>query len=244
MEEEVGQPFVFRGRWRGRKLWILLCASLLSTALVLLLVWILPSSHTDDDQAAPAGQETTQPEAVEETAGGQPQEDTAQTGEEAPAVTPQTGGEAPVITPGTGGEQPGLLVDFPDLPGSAPEVPPTGGYENIYGRWVLDMTGSAYGLTNCHVVLEEGGTISTPPEYAQVFEIVASQYQWETGERFTASLQLIVKVSAGRVMIAVQVELTGTVSGSLVEISGDFIATPQGEAFALYTQQGAFSMHR
>jgi hypothetical protein len=107
------------------------------------------------------------------------------------------------------------------------------------------MTGSAYGLTNCHVVLEEGGTISTPPDYAQVFEIVASQYRWEEASpSFTASLQLIVKMSSGQVMIPVQVELTGTVSGSLVEISGDFIATPQGEAFALYTQQGAFRMYR
>ncbi len=237
MEEEIGQPFVFRGRWRGHKLWILLCASLFSAALVLLLVCVLPSSGKDEEQAALVGQETeqeaTQPAAVEETGGGQ-----------APETTSQTGGERLTITPGTGDETPGIVVDFPDLSGSAPEVPPTGGYENIYGRWVLDMTGSAYGLTNCHVVLEEGGTISTPPEYAQVFEIVASQYQWETGERFTASLQLILKMSAGRVMIPVQVELTGTVSGSLVEISGDFIATPQGEAFALYTQQGAFRMHR
>jgi nitrogen fixation-related uncharacterized protein len=235
MEEEIGQPFVFRGRWRGRKLWILVCASVLAAVVALiLLVWAIPSSDAGEEKAILAGQESAQPEATEETTGEQPPEDTV-----------QTGGEAPVITPGTGGEQPGLVVDFPDPMGGAPETQPPGGYKDIYGRWVLDMTGSAYGLTNCHIVLEEGGTISTPPDYAQVFEIVASQYRWEEASpSFTASLQLIVKMSSGQVMIPVQVELTGTVSGSLVEISGDFIATPQGEAFALYTQQGAFRMYR
>jgi hypothetical protein len=238
MEEEIGQPFVFRGRWRGHKLWILLCASLFSAALVLLLVCVLPYSGKDEEQAALVGQETeqeaTQPAAVEETGGGQ-----------APETTSQTGGERPTITPGTGDETPGIVVDFPDLLGGAPEAPPPGGYQDIYGGWVLDMTGSAYGLTNCHVVLEEGGTVSTPPYYAQVFEIAASQYRWEEGSpSFTASLQIILKMSAGQVMMPVQIELTGTVSGSLVEISGDFNATPQGEAFALYTQQGAFRMHR
>jgi hypothetical protein len=241
MEEEQGQPFVFRGRWQGRHLWILVCVSILAATLVVLLLWTLPSSHTSDEQTALAGgdtgQETAQPPAVEETGetgGGQ-----------APEATPQSGGGSPTLTPGTGGSSPGLTIDFPDPVGSTPETPPPGGYEDVYGHWVLDMTGSAYALTNCHIMLEEDGTISAPSDYDPVFAIVGSRYVWNEGSpSFTASLQVILKMSAGQMMVPVQIDLIGSVAGSFAKISGDFVATPQGEAYAPYSQQGAFTMRR
>jgi hypothetical protein len=45
-------------------------------------------------------------------------------------------------------------------------------------------------------------------------------------------------------LIPVQVDLAGNVMESMVEITGDFTASPQGEAYAPYTQQGDFIMHR
>jgi hypothetical protein len=107
------------------------------------------------------------------------------------------------------------------------------------------MSGSAYGLTNCHIFLEGNGTISSPPDYVQAFEIAASSYTWEDGSpSFSASLQVMLKMSASQILIPVQIELKGTVSDSLVQISGDFIANPQGEPYAPYGQQGTFVMHR
>ncbi len=236
MHEDAEQPFTFTGRWRGRRLWILVCTSLLAAALVvLLLAWVVPSSENGRERAALAGQEAEQTSMEEEAPGGQP-----------PETPAQTGGESPTMIPGTGGQAHAIVVDFPDPAGAAPETPPPGGYEDVYGRWVLDMSGSAYGLTNCHIILEENGTISSPPDYAQVFEVVASSYAWKDGNpSFTATLQLILKMGgAGGVAIPVQIEFSGTVSGPLTEMSGDFTATPQGEAYAPYAQQGTFRMRR
>ena len=234
MQEDTGQQFTFTGRWRGRKLWVLACTASLAAVLILLLVWVLPSSQANDEQAAQAGQETTQPASGQETESGHPQEPDA-----------QAGGPGPTLTPGEEENAPGIVIDFPDLSGDTPEAPPPGGYEDIYGRWVLDMTGSAYGLTNCHIFLEENGTISSPPDYSQVFEIAASSYTWGDGNpSFSASLQLMLKMASSQVLIPVQIELAGTVSDSLVEIYGDFTATPQGEPYAPYGQQGTFRMHR
>jgi hypothetical protein len=137
-----------------------------------------------------------------------------------------------------------VVVDFPDPQQGIPEAP-AGGYEDVSGHWILDMSGYAYGLTNCHIFLEEDGTISSPPDYAQVFEIAYSTYTWEEGSpSFTASLQLMLMMSSSQVLNPVRVELAGTVSDSLLEINGDFTAEPQGEPYAPYAQQGTFVMHR
>jgi len=240
MEEETGQPFIFVGRWRGRRLWTLACATVLAAALVLLMVWVIPASRGNDERAEAAWQDTSQPAAAE----GPGVEQQLPQVEQQPESSQPAGGGNPTITPGTGGQTPGLVVDFPDPVGESPEVP-AGGYEDIFGHWILDMSGSAYGLTNCHIFLEENGTISSPPDYAQVFEIASSSYTWEEGSSsFVASLQLMLKMSSSGVLIPVQIELAGTVSASLMEINGDFIANPQGEPYAPYGQQGTFVMHR
>ena len=240
MEEETEQPFIFMGRWRGRKLWTLACAAVLAGALVLLMVWVIPASRGNDELAEAAQQETSRPAAAEEPdAGQQPQEV-----EQQPESSQPSGGNSPTITPGTEGQTPGVVVDFPDPVVESPETP-ADGYEDIYGHWILDMSGSAYGLTNCHIFLEEDGTISSPPDYDQVFEIAFSSYTWEKGSpSFVASLQLMLRMSSSQVLVPVQIELAGTVSDSLVEVNGDFIAEPQGEPYAPYAQQGTFVMHR
>lgn len=238
MQEETGQPFFFTGRWRGRKLWVLICASILAAAVAFLLVLVSPSLDSEAQQIAGTARETALETARTETAGEgeseQPQE---------PAV--QEGGQQPLITPGTGEQAPGVVVEFPEPAGITPEEPPPGGYRDIYGHWVLDMSGSAYGLTNCHIVLNEEGTISSPPDYDQVFQIAASTFTWQEGSpAFSASLQLILKMSSGQVTIPVQVDLAGNVAGSMLAITGSFTASPQGEAYAPYAQQGDFSMLR
>jgi hypothetical protein len=242
MEEEVGQPFTFRGRWRGRKLWILLCASLLAAAAVFALVWIKPASDSGTGQAAPAQQGAAQPQASGQPADG-PASNTANGETQQP--TAQSEGQQPTITPGAGENAPGVVVQFPDPADSTPEEPPPGGYKDIYGSWVLDMSGSAYGLTNCHIILNQDGTISSPPDYDQVFQIAASTFTWREGDpAFSATLGLTLKMGGGQTLIPLQVELVGSVASSFAKITGDFTAEPQGEAYAPYTQQGPFSMHR
>ena len=157
MQEDTEQTFNFRGRWRGRKLWILACAAVLAAGLVLLIVLVIPSSQSNDEKAAAAEQDITQPAAGEEEGAGQQQQPEA--GQQQNGSSGQDGGESPTITPGEVGQSPGIVVDFPDPSSQSPEAPP-GGYGDIYGHWVLDMSGSAYGLTNCHIFLEDNGTIS------------------------------------------------------------------------------------
>jgi hypothetical protein len=238
VEEETGQPFSFIGRWRGRRLWILMCAGLLAAAAVFVLVWFKPVSDDGTGQASPVQHEMAQPEPASGTVG-----DTAnvQTQE---AAEPQ-GSQQPTTTPRTQGSAPGTVVEFPEPVTSEPETPPPGGYTDICGHWVLDMSGPAYGLTNCHIVLNEDGTISSPPEYDQVFRISASTYSWQEGDTaFSASLQLVLKMGSGQVQVPVQVELAGNVDESMLEIMGNFTASPQGEAYAPYFQQGGFTMQR
>ncbi|MEW6554613.1 MAG: hypothetical protein AB1384_10040 [Actinomycetota bacterium] len=240
MEEEAGQPFTFRGRWRGRRLWILLCSSILAAAAVFVLVWI-PASDNGAEEAASATQGEARLQASDELTSGN-------TGGEGSGQAQQPAGEAgqqPTITPGPGGDTSSIVVQFPDPAGSAPEEPPPGGYRDVYGHWVLDMTGSAYGLTNCHLVLNQDGTISSPPDYDQVFQIAASTFTWRQGDpAFSATLQLTLKMGGGQMLIPLSVELTGSVAASCAEITGEFIAEPQGEAYAPYAQQGPFTMRR
>jgi hypothetical protein len=234
VEEEPGQPFVFRGRWRGRKLWVLACAAALAAALAFTMVWVLPSQENDASQKSSSSTDRAQVDAGTQEDEGQPREPDHR------ADRP-----GPTMTPGDGGSAPGIVIDFPDPAGVVPEPPPPGGYGDVGGRWILDMSGSAYGLTNCHIILNEDGTISSPPDYDQVFHIAASSYRWRGGDpSFSASLQLMLKMGSSPSLVPVQIELSGIVSGSLLEISGDFTASPQGEIYAPYGQTGAFRMHR
>lgn len=228
--------FSHKGRWRGRRLWILVCAASLAALVVLFLVWALPSSDTSEDGVVRADGIDESIEPVEE--GEKPEEQPAEPGG-------QSGDEEVTIGPGAGGDAPDIVINFPDPADGAAEEPPPGGYTDVYGHWVLDMSGSEYGFANCHIVLEENGAISSPPDYDQVFEISVSQYSWESGNpTFTASLQLMVKLGSGQALVPVTIELSGTVSSSFEEISGDFVATPQGEVYAPYSQRGVFIMQR
>jgi hypothetical protein len=230
--------FNYRGRWRGRKLWILVCAAALAAAAVFFIVWAIPSADNGGDEAVGAVESDAGAEAMEPAGPGGVEEEQAQ----APVEEP--GGQGPTISPGTEADAPDMVVNFPD-PADGGEEPPTNGYTDVYGHWVLDMSGSQYGLTNCHIVLEESGTISAPPDYDQVFEIAASEFRWESGNpALTATLQLILKLGSNQGSVPVAIELTGTVAPSFEEMAGDFIATPQGEAYAPYAQRGAFTMHR
>ncbi len=239
MEEETEQPRSFLGRLRGRKLWILVCASLVAAVAVCLLVFLInPSDESDTQEDSPAQQDAEQAQEPDDSADGgvesQPQE--------APA---QDSGEQPTTAPGTGEGAPATVVAFPDPADGGTVAPPPGGHTDLTGRWVLEMSGDAYGFTNCHITLNADGTISSPPEYDQVFQIMTSAYTWREGDAaFSASLQFVLKLGQGQVAVPVRMELAGNVAGSMLEISGEFTAEPEGEAYALYFQQGGFSMRR
>jgi hypothetical protein len=239
-QEVTENAFSYKGRWRGRKLWILICATTLAAVAVLFLIWALPSADNGGDAAVGAD---------ESEVGAEPAEESAEPGgvaeEQSQAPVEEPAGQDPTISPGTEAGAPDIVVNFPDPAEGGGEEPPTGGYTDAYGHWVLDMSGSEYGLTNCHIVLEESGVISAPPDYDQVFEIVASEFSWESGSpAFTATLQLILKLGSNQGSVPVAIELSGTVAPSFEEMGGDFIATPQGEAYAPYAQRGTFTMHR
>jgi hypothetical protein len=217
----------------NRKLWLGAAALILVVIAVLVLVWVLPSSDNDssveqEDTAQPVEEDVVEEEDVEE--------EPVETGGE------EQRGEEITITPGDGSS--GYTVDFPDPVDSMEEPAPEGGYTDIAGTWVIDMSGSIFGLTNCHLRLENG-EISAPDDYDMAFEIVASQYSWDKeNSSFNASLQIIVKMGNAGVSVPANLELEGTVEDSLARIEGDFVAEPQGEAYAIYAEQGAFIMHR
>ncbi len=250
MELEPGGRFTFTGRWRGRRTWVLALASLLSAALALSLLWYLPSRGGEENLAAEAAGEET-------LAGGSAVPGVGQA-EEAPApypTTAQDGGQgrgatapaspAPAPAPAPGSNPPGLVVEFPDPVGGGEEPPPPQGYGDILGNWVLDMTGSAYGLSNCHLRFEENGKITTPPEYEQVFLIKESEYVWEKGTgSFAAAMLVMVKLGPSQGAVPAEIYLVGQVGAGFTEITGEFVAEPQGEAYSPYAQRGTFRMRR
>ena len=218
------------GGWMSnRKLWFGAAALILVVIVALVLIWVLPSSDNGSDVAQ---EDTTQPveeEVVEE-------EEPVEAGGE------QQSGEGITVSPGDGSS--GYTVDFPDPADSADDPAPEGGYTDIAGAWIIDMSGSIYALNNCHLNLENG-QISTPDDYDQVFEVMASQYSWDKeNSTFNADLQVIVKIGSGQLAVPANLKLEGTVDGSLARIEGDFYAEPKGEAYAMYSEQGTFIMHR
>jgi hypothetical protein len=116
--------------------------------------------------------------------------------------------------------------------------------ENIRGHWVLEMRGELYGISNCHLVLEENATISTPGDYGPVFEVSWSEYRYEDASRsFEATLSVMLRMGA-ETTIPLDIRLAGKASASLGEITGSFDAVPQGETYFAYGQQGGFRMYR
>ena len=223
------------GGWMSnRKLWFGAAALILVVIVVLVLVWVLPSSDNGSVVEEEDVTQTVEEEVAEE-------EEPVETGGEEQSGEEQ-GGEGITITPGDSSS--GYTVEFPDPEDSTEEPAPEGGYTDIAGTWVIDMSGSIFGLTNCHLRLENG-EISAPDDYDMAFEIVASQYTWdESSSSFSASLDIIVKLGYTDESVPANLELQGTVADSLTQIDGDFVAEPQGEAYVIYAEQGAFNMHR
>ena len=222
------------GGWMSnRKLWLGAAALILVVIVALVLVWVLPSSGNGEDVAqediAPPLEEEVVEEEEPSKAGGQ------QGGE-------QQGGEGITVSPGD--DSSGYTVEFPDPVDGTDEPAPEGGYTDIAGGWVIDMSGYVYGLTNCHLRLENG-EISAPDDYDMAFEIMTSRYTWDKeSSSFSASLQIIVKMGNTGMSVPADLELQGTVADSLTRIEGDFHAEPQSEAYAMYSEQGTFTMNR
>ena len=175
--------------------------------------------------------------------------------EESPGVETPVAETPPAEAPGTPTGDPDsgapyyeIELPLPDQGSSPGESgqPATGPFEDIYGAWVLNMTGSQLGLKNCRLDLHADGTITCPPSYGEMIEIRESEFRWEKGKaEFNAVAQVLIKLDALQgLTVPVTIELKGTVSASLAEIRGDFTATPQGGAFATYGETGVFAMRR
>ncbi|MDI6830301.1 MAG: hypothetical protein QME88_03095 [Actinomycetota bacterium] len=244
MERGSAGRFAFTGRWRGRRTWVLATAAFLALALTLAIMWYLPEGGGSEDRRAGAAER-----------GGKAGEPggSAVTDEELPEAGQERGRDGGQEAPETGADAgpapeanvPGLVVEFPDPAGGGGEAKPPGGYGDITGDWVLDMSGSAYGINNCHIRLEENGKIATPPEYEQVFIIKESEYVWDRGTgSFAAGMLVMVRSGPSQAAVPAEIYLVGQVGEGLSEVTGDFVAEPQGETYSPYAQRGTFRMHR
>ncbi|RJP34292.1 MAG: hypothetical protein C4536_02965 [Actinobacteria bacterium] len=168
---------------------------------------------------------------------------------ESPAPTPAPEGSGtPIVVPVD--ESPCIEIELP-VPdqGTSPGdggAPADGQYEDIRGAWVINMTGSMIVLKNCYIDVNEDGTMTCPSSYDAIMVIEESEYAWEKGKaEFTAVLQVLIKMESMQgLTIPARIELEGTVADSLWEIKGNFVAIPEGDAFAAYKQEGPFVMQR
>jgi hypothetical protein len=230
-ETEISPEPSSGGWWMSnRKLWFGATALILVVIVALVLIWVLPSSDDGSDvEQEDTAQQVEEEEVVEE-------EEPVEAGSE------QQSGEGITVSPADGSS--GYTVEFPDPADGTDDPAPEAGYTDIAGSWIIDMSGSIYALTNCHLNLENG-QITTPADYDQVFEVMASQYSWDKeSSTFVADLQVIVKMGSSGLSVPASLKLEGTVDGSMAQIEGDFYAEPQGEAYAMYSEQGTFIMHR
>ena len=226
---------------KTKGVWALAVAVTLSAAACLSFIWALPyrdeanGAGEAPDDAFP-GDGSMQEGSGTSTGQGQPS-----SGEErGPAEGGQDG--AP---PASDSQPPSVVLNLPDPVVPKPEKPPPQGYEDVLGHWVADMWGTSYGLSNCHLYLEEGGGVTTPAEYDPVFEILQGSYHWEKGSpAFDAALTVLVKAGSDQNQVPVKLELEGEVLDSFTEIRGNFTAVPQNEAYAVYAQRGSFIMRR
>ena len=218
-----------KGKGGRRGKWALLALLLMATALVALLGG-LRDAREEEPRAAPP-REASPARSGEEGAGA-PQEEAA------------SAGALPEIRLAGEGGSPALTLVFADPAAGVPEAP-SGGYADICGPWVLEMSAPAYGIENCHLLLERDGTISSPPDYDPAFRIADSSYAWRAGERsFSASFQALMMLGPGQSLVPLRMDLAGEVAEGMDEIRGTFTAQPGGEAHALYAQQGSFSLLR
>lgn len=142
------------------------------------------------------------------------------------------------------GEITRLVFSFPDPAGGVPAPPPSGVYDTIDGHWVLDMRGAFYGISNCHLVLEEDARVSTPGDYSPVFEISWSEYRYDEAQRFFEATLSVALFMGTMGTVPLEIRLSGKASDSLREIAGSFEAVPCEEMYLPYGQQGGFRMYR
>lgn len=238
-ESDSGMPEAGGGSGRnwltGGRLWILAACVLVAAAFVVLLLTIMPSGSGDGETAAG---KVSEERVRDDTERERPEEQDGPTGEESE-------GAGLEIVPGDGDDSPGYVIEFPNPAGGEEEVPPQGEYTDIEGRWIIEVSGTGYGLSNCHLYLDQDGGITFPEDYSPVFEVVSSRYTWDReASSFNASLQVVIKLGSGQAAVPASLELRGTVSDSLDEIDGELQAIPQGETYAPYAQQGDFRMYR
>lgn len=147
------------------------------------------------------------------------------------------------IIPEEGGESPGLLIRFPEpenWEGSEPEEDGT-----ISGHWILEMEGSPYSITNCHLMLTSSGGIEIPDNYTTVVDVTEGEYRWTPEDgTFRADLGILLKLASSSTPVRIAFLLVGTVEPSLDAVSGSYEAHLTGTTPYPYVQQGGFLMQR
>jgi hypothetical protein len=222
---------------RGLKILIILVSLAMLAGIVLALA--LPKSAPKESEAQDEVVQTENDEEVAQTPGETSENNNG--GQSNQTGNSQQGGGSINVNPGQGGGGSPLTVTFPDPPSGGDQKPPDG--QSISGQWIADMTGNTYALKNCYLTLESNGTISVPSNYDAVFTLTSTQYQWQSGNTaFTLQLQAVLKLG-NQTMVPLKIEMSGQVSGTLDKIEGTFTAVPQADAYAIYAQQGNFTMH-
>lgn len=219
-----------------RQAFLLGIAVVMAAAVAVFILTAKPAPRAMDRRESAAEGEAAEP-APAGPSGGEKAEKSSEPAE------PSSGGEVQVVAEQEG-ETTRLMFRFPDPAGGGPVSPPSDVYTAIRGHWVLEMRGELYGISNCHLVLEEDATVSSPGEYRPVFEVSWSEYRYDDANRsFEASLSAMLRMGMDTA-IPLDIHLTGKVSTSLREITGSFDAVPQGEMYLPYAQQGGFRMCR
>lgn len=225
----------------GRKALLFLGALVVTcTAAVVLLLVLGPGGKKESSpEPALSGEETREPHDRGEGEAEADQERPWETIEGEAAEE-----ETLSVTPGGGGNGQSVVIRLPDPPTWEEGVPEAVG-QGIAGHWVLEMEGSPFALSNCHLLLGEDGSITLPPDYRAVFESNSGKYTWDAEARsFQAEAGLVVKAGPGGTPVPLRLDMEGKVSESLQEITGSYQVVPEGKAYAHCSQQGGFLMSR
>jgi hypothetical protein len=137
------------------------------------------------------------------------------------------------------------IIKLPDPAGSGDEGPPPGGYVDLAGEWVLSLEGEPYGLENCHLYLEEDGSIAVPDDYKALFNLTRGNYEWDSsGGVFRAEMEVVVGGGSSRYVVTVGLALEGGVASTLDRVEGDFQVQSVREGGLPVSQTGSFLLSR
>jgi len=229
-------------------------AFVFAAAAVFVFIWVIPSSQNSETDSTTDGSTEIIARNNDVPVEPSPQENDGEEATEEILDEPEPASEGGAVEEGPTEEGPteegpDIVIELPppeeDPSQKEDPGPDKDNYEDVYGSWILNMTGSFFGLKDCHLDLDEEGKITCPSSYDVMIEIEESEYMWEKGKAdFQAVVQVMVKIDYMQVSVPAKIELQGVINDSLLEVEGNFKAIPLDENFAEYEEEGRFVMKR